>query len=203
MRIMKFVIYTIILIISIINLNIFADEKDDIKILIDASSICDLLINTGIGRLKYEFINVDSTSIYDLNRRKELQKFVKKGKEKIFVNHYNYRKVDLEYAFDKVKIFCNQKYVQIDNIQEINFYKKYNKNITQIFDGEKTYYLSLSGIGKNDLIIPQGHIVENNRINVKRYDPRYYGLSIMNTKISDFLKGYYNNKKLNEIKYEG
>ena len=189
--------YTLILLLIIIFFkNSFIENESyasEFETIIEGAKTGDTLIKSGQGSLTFEFTRIDSLSERYLAYRRKLKgRIVSRSGHITDVradntegpkfSNINHKKADIFFAFDGIKMRCNEKYWEpYTNPKYVNRQYAYN--------GEKTDLLLQYSNNEKKLIRRAGAIRTKNIIRVESYDPVYYGLYIKGVPIAKFLSG--------------
>ncbi len=173
------IIYLLMLVLS--PLALFAQTSSDMEAIQFGAAYGDELVVSGSGSLSYENVRVDSLGTKAKAYNKLMLSHKTPDSDIVF---FNSEQIDLDMTFDTVKLWCRESSVRKKPSDE-----SYDQNWEWAYDGEKLELLRLDGLGKDNLIVPSASIRAKNDFPLWKFDPRYYGLSIMGESVSSFLAG--------------
>jgi len=173
----------------------FRPTAPELDTILFGASYGDGLVVSGTGSLVYENVRVDSLGTKAQEYNKTMLSKLTPDTQAVF---FNDERVDVRFTFDTVKVWCNERSVRKKPSNEL-----YNQDWEWAYNGEKLELLRLDGLGKRNLIVPFGSIRAKNDMPLSKYDPRYYGLSIMGESVSGFLKGSLGTDTVSDIQYMG
>ena len=182
----------ILLIVMCVSLPVSAYcQTANLEVMNEGSLYGDSLIRNGEVRLTYEYTRVDSLSNYASRQDSDYLASIPEGNYGVI---HNRQLTDVVLKFDGIRMVCNE-----TCRAKLPSGRWYDQDWTWAYNGEKLELLRLDGLGAKGLILPFGSVRTANVIPRHRYDPRYYGFSIMGTPVSTFFDGFIDGKAVAEI----
>lgn len=184
-------LFAVVLLFSTVSLSASTLEE-----LSEGANYGDALITSGQGKITFDWVRADSTSLRAVQQDKKAKEETPPNKVRVRVNT---KRIDLNFAFSGPKVRCDEKSIDL-----LPTGKTYQRHWQSAFNGEKVDFVQLDGTGINGLVKPKGAIRSDTKIlRSDKFDPRYFALSILGAPCGEFLLGTSKDGQLQNIRISG